>query len=98
MITKPTFGVKAPETKKEEELGAIWDNSGSMNIRFKLPKSKLLKIIEDSKTDSDGNLLVGFTATRNESHNGVDSRPLFRIFERNGGVKLSSTPSVKSQS
>jgi hypothetical protein len=88
MFNKPSFGVPEnlnPEnsnTTKQEEIGAIWDNSGKMNIRFKIPKSKLMELVEGSKTDAEGNVLLGFTAVPNKSHNGDSKRPKFRIFER----------------
>ena len=89
MKDRPTFGfnVKAKSTDnkpKREEIGAIWEkistrNTKFMNVRFNMSKKKLLDMIESS-TEGD-NVKISFVAFPNDGHEGVDSRPVFRIYE-----------------
>jgi len=93
-MDKPTFGVtpetqeKLDETRKARpEAGAIWEyeskktNSKYMNIVLNLPKSKLMDIINNSNSDENGNVKVGFVAFRNKYQNGISTRPAFRIYQ-----------------
>jgi len=68
------------------EVGAIWENttksqSKYMNIRFKLPKSELLKLIEDSTLDTEGKVTVSFIAFPNKNEEPNSKRPSFRIYQ-----------------
>jgi uncharacterized protein (DUF736 family) len=68
------------------EVGAIWENttksqSKYMNIRFKIPKSELLKLIEDSSLDNEGKVTVSFIAFPNKKEEPNSKRPSFRIYK-----------------
>lgn len=99
MITKPTFGVKTEtntnkdNTNERVEVGAIWENTSATNktymkIKLALPKSELLKLIENSSGSDNVNL--DFVAFKNRHQNEQGTRPTFRIYpESSGGTKPS---------
>ena len=87
-MIKPTFGtteettVSTPTEKKplREEIGAIWTKTsakGNQYMKMVFTKEKLQEILKS--TDGDKVSLLAFS---NKSHEGVEARPNFRIFER----------------
>lgn len=85
-MQKSTFGFGKPtqEKSEREELGAIWEKTSRadrkfMNVRFKIDKQKLMDMINNS-TEGD-KVKLSFVAFPNDNHDGVDSRPNFRIYE-----------------
>lgn len=93
-MTRPTFGVptatppqeseeKTTVAARRDELGAIWErtskaNEKYMNIRLKLPVSKLKQLLEEAEGEEVAVNLVGF---KNKTAHEAPNRPIYRIYE-----------------